>query len=236
MNSLCCTLHLVIRCIEFFLQNVYNKAELEELRRIMVVDIGVGWSVYESKKKGEKGKRVRSYSGTQYRKILKKIGLIAKLIKVKTAVSLDFGDQVWNEFRRMLQVVEDGTIVQDCKGGKGGKCGWKWQGKGKGKGEGEGEGEGEGKGKGKGKGKERGEEKEKLEICISCYELKGRDWIRDFCTLHGADTMRIYFHLLMCHAGRLVLKFGGFQELSQQGFERVNCEHNAMAHRHLGQC
>jgi hypothetical protein len=230
-----CTLHLVIRCVEFFLQNVYDKvvktAEEAKLAYIMVHDIGVGWKLYEGGTK-KKGLRVRSFTGTQYRKILANIELVARLIKVKADVSPDLGDEVWGEFREMLKVVEDGNIEKEClqtKGTRHKRCGWNWEQK---REEHEDK-QQKKKGKGKGKGEqEKEKEKEPEKICVKCYERKGRRWIEKFCTLHGADTMRVYFHLLMCHAAALVVKFGDLRSLSQQGFERANCEHNAFALRH----
>jgi hypothetical protein len=197
-----CTLHMVMRCIEFFLQDVYNKVaktkEETELAFIMVREIGVGWSVYEGGKKN-KGKRVRSYSGSQYRKILGKIEKIAKLIKVENEKEKDLGDIVWGGFRKRLAIVEDGHVYEKCK-----------------------------------KRKYLTEEKQRVCTCLRCFDKEGRKWTKNFCALHGADKLRIYFHLLMCHSGALVVKFGAFRPLSQQGFERANCEHNYYARRHSG--
>jgi hypothetical protein len=188
-----CTLHLLLRCIEFFLQDVYNKVvklkEEKKLAYLMTVVIGVGWSVYEGSK-GKKGTRVRSFNGTQCKKILKKIELIAELIEVENMKGRDLGKKVWGGFKEMLEVVEDGRIEsQKCQEGKCGEC-------------------------------------------ADCVVKKNMRWGKLFKALHGGDTLRLYFHILIFHAADCVVRFGPLRPLSQQGFERSNCEMNYFARRH----
>jgi hypothetical protein len=56
----------------------------------------------------------------------------------------------------------------------------------------------------------------------------GKNWIK----VHGADTVRIYVHIMIYHGADLVLQWGPLQFWSQQGFENANCFHGRLASHH----
>jgi len=169
-----CTLHLILRCIEFFMQDVYDKVvKLKgepKLSYLMTVEIGIAWKTYEGGKR-KKGRRVRSFTGSQCKKILKNIEKIASLLDVKKKSSgkdlrvkdlgvKDLGVKVWKGFREMLQRVERGEVKEKCDG-------------------------------------------KECKSCAKCFAKEGMRWGSEFKAVHGCSTLRLYFHLLIHHAGTL---------------------------------
>jgi hypothetical protein len=107
-----CTLHALLRVIEFLMQWVFEKVadgkKLNDLYRIMTTDLGVGFKLYTDKKDNV---RVQSYNGGQCAKIL------ANVEKIVGLVADDQGRivHIWIEFRRIFEDIQSG-IFHDNKG------------------------------------------------------------------------------------------------------------------------
>jgi hypothetical protein len=104
-----CTLHLLLRVIEFFMQWVYEKVDehkhFDKLCRVMSEDVHVGFKVYEDHIRG--GMRVKSYNGGQCSKILSQIEKITPLVD---DAEHNFATKVWIEFRRMFEDIQVGEF------------------------------------------------------------------------------------------------------------------------------
>jgi hypothetical protein len=104
-----CTLHLLLRVIEFFMQWVYEKVDehkhFDKFCRVMTEDVHVGFKVYEDHTRG--GIRVKSYNGGQSLKILSQIEKITPLVD---DAEYTFATKVWIEFRRMFEDIQVGEF------------------------------------------------------------------------------------------------------------------------------
>jgi hypothetical protein len=177
-----CTLHALLRIIEFFVQWVYEK--LADIRKItqlfttMTQEVGVGFKVYE----GKKGMKVRSYNGGQCLKILEKIELITALMDDPRKMFTNN----WINFQRILHNIQKGVFT-NMEGRK---------------------------------------------VKSAAWQRLTNLWAKQFVSIHGDNSMRIYPHIIATHSLAIVEKFGALNMLSQQGFEAANALHSHFSHHH----
>jgi len=106
-----CTLHLLLRVIDFFVQWLYvyvkdTDAQLK-MATILSDDLRVGFKLYDSLIVS--GKRVKTYNGKQCYKILKNIEKLAELIERPEAKA------TWGSFRDLFIEINEGKLGDNFK-------------------------------------------------------------------------------------------------------------------------